>query len=94
MASFGGDHGQPTLPLPVLDDLDGQIPELLLGQNILVNGDVGQQLLVTLWAEDWGPLPLPSDWGRRRNGVEDLLVHLEGMLATMASNIIIWLHNS
>ena len=94
MASFSGDHGQLTLPLPVLDDLDGQIPELLLGQNILVNGDVGQQLLVTLWAEDWGPLPLPSDWGRRRNGVEDLLVHLEGMLATMASNIIIWLHNS
>ena len=65
MASFSGDHGQPTLPLPVLDDLDGQSPELLLGQNILVNGDVGQQLLVTLWAEDWGPLPLPSLWNWR-----------------------------
>ena len=64
MASFGGDHGQLTLPFPVLDDLDGQIPELLLWQNILVDGDVDQQLLVTLWAEDWGPLPLPSDWDR------------------------------
>ena len=94
MASFGGDHGQPTLPLPVLDDLDGQIPELLLGQNILVDGGVGQQLLATLWAEDRGPLPLPSDWGRRREGVEDLLVHLEGMLATMTRSIIIWLHYS
>ena len=64
MASFSGDHGQLTLPLPVLDDLDGQIPELLLWQNILVDGDVDQQLLVTLWAEDGSPLPLPSDWDR------------------------------
>ena len=65
MASFRSFHGQLTLPSPVLDDLEGQISELLLGEGRLFDGAVGQQLLLIFGAEDWGPLPLPSLWNWR-----------------------------
>ena len=62
MASFRGLHGLLTLPLPVLSDLDCHVPELFIGEHVLVERNYFYSFLVIFGTEDWGPFPLHSLW--------------------------------